>query len=254
MTKKGAGLAAGPGRNVRRLENEADRQSELPCRLEDIPHAVTASQGHRRLHHSGREAIRAAAVTSGSSARNLYRSAKGSRTVQCVYVAVGRHHHVPVDVWIAAEAVGPSPNWTDQLTVDKSVHVFAHCQNAALVKEVGDEAFERELVVLVRLAQVERVRHLEIGLKVCRGTRTLDGFTCDEVAASSAEVRLRGIRLIVTRSSSENDLVAAACGPLARRRRAHHGEAGVDGRALEDVLNHTKVGLHSEPLQPVVAA
>ncbi len=109
----------------------------------------------------------------------------------------------------------------------------------------------------MRLTQFERVRHEEIALQVCRGTLALNDFTYDEVAASKAlrqglSGRLR-FRLIVARSPGKYDFIAAACGPLARRGGAHHGQAGVERGALEDGLNHTKVGLHSEPLQPVVS-
>ncbi len=48
MAKKRADLAAGPERNVRRLEHKADRQPELSGRLEDSRQAVTVGKGHGR--------------------------------------------------------------------------------------------------------------------------------------------------------------------------------------------------------------
>ena len=78
---------------------------------------------------------------------------------------------------------------------------------------------------------------VEIGLDQWVGARIVDHAVGRDAAIGVAD---------------QSHEIAAAFGPLAGRRRADHGQAGIDRRALEGGLGDAKVGLHALPLQAVV--
>src|SRR5437879_3242374 len=93
----------------------------------------------------------------------------------------------------------------------------------------------------------------KISLEVRVGPSILSDARGHKVAAGGAEVCLGRVRLIKAWSPGEVDKVSPALGPCASGRSTYYGQAGVHRRALEGALDHAKGGLHTEPLQRVVA-